>query len=157
MKFSNDFAGEAKAGAFAFIQQDFQSVVQILVMGLVAMMVIMMVVRPLVKRALEVQAQQALLEVPAAQNAGLLAAPGVAGAAGVLAAPGRALPGQSGGYPDGNDEYPEDENGDGLSLISGLRGPSKPNSIKKINEVIGNNPDEAVQIIRGWMYGSDAA
>ena len=155
MKFSNDFAAEPKPSTFAFVQQDLQSVVQILVMGLVAAMVIMMVVRPLVKRALEVQAQQAAL--PGGNvAAGLLAAPGVAG---VLPAPNKQLA-ASGGSSGGNNNdghLEEDDSGDGFSLIGGGLRASKPNSIKKINEVIGTNPDEAVQILRSWMYGSDAA
>ena len=139
----------AGCSSTAFVQQDLQSVVQILVMGLVAVMVIMMVVRPLVKRALEVQAQQSPLVNAAGQPAGLLAAPGVAGA---LPAPNKQIAG--GGT---NAEGMIDEENEGFSLIEGIRGPTKPNSIKKINEVIDSNPDEAVQIIRAWMYGSDAA
>lgn len=160
MQFSKDFGNGMQAGAFEFIKQDLQSVIQILVMGLVAIMVLMMVVRPLVKRALEVQAQQGSLEMSAMPN--LLAGPG-AGVAGALPAPGKALTGavpaasgsgqSSGGSTMVNDNSEDD--GDGLSLISGLRGPQKPTSIKKINEVIGNNPEEAVQIIRGWMYGAE--
>ena len=155
MKFSNDFAGETKASSFGFIQQDLQSVVQILVMGLVAAMVIMMVIRPLVKRALEVQAQQGSLLPSPGGAAGLLAAPSVAGA---LPAPAKAI--AAGGVPamaggEGGGLEVEDD-GDGFSMIGGIR-TSKPNSIKKINEVISNNPDEAVQILRSWMYGQDAA
>lgn len=153
MKFSGEFAGEAKPSKFAFIQQDLQSVVQILVMGLVAAMVIMMVVRPLVKRALEVQAQQGLIDTP------MPSLIGAAGVAGVLPAPSQSGAGAgagAGGNANSIDGI-EEEDQDGLSLISGLRGPSKPNSIKKINEVIDSNPEEALQIIRNWMYGQDAA
>lgn len=168
MKFSNSF-GEEKTSAFSFVQQDLQSVVQILVMGLVAAMVIMMVVRPLVKRALEVQAQQnTLLPNPTNASAGLLAAPGVAGVlpapAKAIAAPGVAgggvaaalAAGAGGGSGMNLNEGGEEDDGDGFSMIGGIRA-SKPNSIKKINEVINNSPDEALQILRSWMYGSDAA
>jgi flagellar biosynthesis/type III secretory pathway M-ring protein FliF/YscJ len=62
-----------------------------------------------------------------------------------------------GGGATANQDTGEEEQQDSLSMISGIRGPSKPNSIKKINEVIAGSPEEALQIIRSWMYGGEAA
>lgn len=157
MKFSSDFSGTPeKAGTFAFIKDDFQSIVQILVMGLVAIMVILMVIRPLVKRAIEVnvnaQALNADNSVPllGASIVPQIASGGGSGQMAIAQAAG------AGGGAAGGAEF-NDEEDESFSAISGIRGPSKSASLKRINELLETNPDEAISVIRGWLYGEHAA
>ena len=147
LKFSSDFGGAPKKeGALSFIKDDFQSVIQILVMGLVAMMVILMVIRPLVKRALEASsAQQTITVDNGVPLLGVNNVQAIAGPGGAAAITG----GISAGGGMGEDE--------GFSSISDIRGPSKSASLKKINELLDGNPEEAVSLIRGWLYGENAA
>ncbi len=148
MKFSSDFGGAPKKeGALAFLQNDLQSVIQVLIMGLVSMMVILMVIRPLVKRALEVSvAQQTMAADTNIPLLGVNAVPQLAGPGGAAIA-GSAGDGGAGG---GADD-------DGFSSISDIRGPSKSASLKKINELLDGNPEEAISVMRGWLYGENAA
>jgi flagellar M-ring protein FliF len=150
LQFSQDFGGYKKESTFEFLQQDLQSVIQILVMGLVAMMVIFMVIRPLVKRALEVnQAQQAALE--ASNGVAMIAGPGGTTATGQPAQAQIAGPGGNAM----NEAFGDEE--EGFSALSGIRGPQKSASIKKINELIENNSEEAASVLRSWLYGENAA
>lgn len=154
MQFSSDFGGAPKKeGMLSSIQQDLQSVIQVLVMGLVAIMVILMVVRPLVKRALEVSAaQQAVAVESGVPLLGMASVP-------QLGAPAQALPGAAGGAgaAAGGAAGAGGEEEDAFSSINDIRGPSKSASLKKINELLDGNPDEAVSVIRGWLYGENAA
>ena len=155
LKFSPDFGGtHEKASPLAFVKDDFQNIIQILVMGLVAVMVILMVVRPLVKRALEVSNSNALM----ATNAGMpmlsgeSAVPQIAGPGGTSNVTQIAGGGQQNndlGFDTGDDE--------GFSSIAGIRGPSKSASLRTINDLMEKNPEEAVSVIRNWLYGENAA
>ncbi len=156
LQFSSDFSpNHEKQGALSWIKDDFQSIVQILVMGVVAVMVLLMVIRPLVKRALEVGAAQALaFDGTNASGVPLLAG---GGAVPQLASPGGvpAIAGGEGGMP-GNAIDFDNEGDEGFSSIAGIRGPSKSASLKRINELLDGNPDEAVSVIRNWLYGEHA-
>lgn len=153
LPFSPDFGGYKASSMFDVVQQNLQSVVQILVMGLVAIMVLLMVVRPLVKRALEMNVVAAPLPGETA-DAPLLAPPGgVGGGAPQLAAggaEGAAGAGQIAGIEGMEDQ--EDE----FSALAGLQNKSKPSSVKKLNEMIEQNPEDTVAAIRTWMYGEGA-
>ena len=148
LPFSPDFGGYKEESMLDFLKQDLQSVVQILVMGLVAVMVIMMVVRPLVKRALELNAGQALLEgEPGEEGQALLTGPGALAVAGpggdgvpaaIAGAQGEGDPGSFG-------------------VLEGIAQKNKPSSVKKLNEVIEQSPQDTLAALRFWMYGDGAA
>ncbi|PIR32695.1 MAG: flagellar M-ring protein FliF [Alphaproteobacteria bacterium CG11_big_fil_rev_8_21_14_0_20_44_7] len=144
LPFSPDFGGYQAEGMLDWLKQDLQSVVQILVMGLVAILVVMMVVRPLVKRALEINLQHDDFEADQPQ---LLTGPGGA----MMRIPGGIEGGgESGGFLGGGDEESE-----GLAALTGLKNRSKPSSIKKMNEIIDQNPNDALTALRLWMYGEN--
>lgn len=122
---------------FGFEQAQIMRMVEMLVLAVVAILVVLLVVRPLVTRAFEAAPM-------AAGEAGrkLLAEPGMAPA---LSGPG--MP-PSPGVP--MDE--EVESLDELIDIDKVEGRVKASSIKKIGEIIEKHPEEALSIIRNWMY-----
>jgi flagellar M-ring protein FliF len=122
---------------FGFEQAQIMRMAEILVLSVVAILVILLVVRPLVTRAFE-------------------AAPMAAGEAGrkLLAEPGMS-PALSGpGMPPapGVPMEEEVESLDELIDIDKVEGRVKASSIKKIGEIIEKHPEEALSIIRNWMY-----
>ncbi len=155
LQFSPEFSGYKSESMMDWIKEDLQNIIQVMVMGLVAIMVILMVIRPLVRRAIEINmAQQGVLPSDGSEPYGLLAAP--AGAGGMMpqiAGPdgkmmdapagqgGSLLPGVGGG---------EEE---GFSILDSIQGKQKTSSVKQMNEIIGNSPEEALTTLRAWMYG----
>ena len=116
-----------------------------LVLAIVAVLVILLVVRPLVTRALETAretalAQQRALAEQAMGGAGALAGP--MGAMGALTGPGG--PGTA------LAEMEMDE--ESMIDISQVEGRVRASSMKKIGEIVDKHPEEAVAIIRSWMY-----
>ncbi|MBI5122137.1 MAG: flagellar M-ring protein FliF [Rhodospirillales bacterium] len=122
---------------FGFEQAQIMRMAEILVLSVVAILVILLVVRPLVTRAFETMPA-------AAGEAGrkLLAEPGMAPA---LSGPG--MP-PAPGVP----MEDEVESLDELIDIDKVEGRVKASSIKKIGEIIEKHPEEALSIIRNWMY-----
>jgi flagellar M-ring protein FliF len=52
----------------------------------------------------------------------------------------------------------DDANDDGASLdapveIGRIQGQVKASSVKKVGEVIQDHPEEAIQVVRGWLVG----
>ncbi|CAA6603925.1 Flagellar M-ring protein [Rhodospirillaceae bacterium LM-1] len=122
---------------FGFEQAQIMRMAEILVLSVVAILVILLVVRPLVTRAFETMPA-------AAGEAGrkLLAEPGMSPA---LSGPG--MP-PAPGVP----MEEEMESLDELIDIDKVEGRVKASSIKKIGEIIEKHPEEALSIIRNWMY-----
>jgi flagellar M-ring protein FliF len=114
---------------------DLMRIAEILVLSVVAILVILLVVRPLVTRAFE--------SVPAAAGeAGrrLLAEPG--------GAPALAGPAPAPGVP----TEEEMESLDELIDIDKVEGRVKMSSIRKIGEIVEKHPEEALSILRNWMF-----
>jgi len=163
MQFSPEFSGQKDESVIDWVKEDLQTIIQTMVMGLVAMLVILMVIRPLVKRAIEINiAQQGVL--PSDEPYGLLAAPagmvsmaGMGGQPQMVAGPeGKMVtvaPGQGGGEA----FMPGEAVGSEYSILDGVQGRQKPSSIKQINEIIANSPEEALAALRSWMYGEATA
>ena len=117
---------------FGFEKNDLLKIAEMLVLTILAMLV----VRPLISRAFEA--------LPGAASAlaegGRLIADQAQLAAGALAAP----PGA-----DGDDE---DEMFDELIDIDRVEGRVKASSVKKVGEIVEKHPDEALSIVRNWLY-----
>lgn len=120
---------------FGLGKNDVLKFAEILVLGIVAMLVIMLVIRPLISRAFEVgqSAQQAVSERMLADQ--MSGAPALAG-------PGVPAP------RDGIDEEQFEE----LIDIDRVEGRVKASSVKKVGEIVEKHPEEAISIIRAWMY-----
>ena len=122
---------------FGFQKQDLLQIAEMLVILILAILVILLVVRPLISRAFEA--------LPAAAGAlaegGRMIADQAQLAAGALAAP---------PSPDG--AMPEDEMFEELIDIDRVEGRVKASSVKKVGEIVEKHPDEALSIVRNWLY-----
>jgi flagellar M-ring protein FliF len=123
---------------FGLNKNDLLRMAEILVLSIVAILVILLVVRPLVSRAFET--------LPASMMEGkMLADQTSAAAAAALTAPGAGGPSPS-GEPGMDDQYEE------LIDIDRVEGRVKASSVKKVGEIVKEHPEEALSIIRTWMY-----
>jgi flagellar M-ring protein FliF len=113
-----------------------------LVLLLVGLLVILLVVRPFLNRLAENAPTLAPAGVPLLPDG----TPAVAGA--LPAPPGTALAPSTGGGGDESDE-------DSFIDISKVEGRVKKSSVKKIGEIVDKHPDEAIAILRQWMYQQD--
>jgi flagellar M-ring protein FliF len=127
-------------------KQDLFRATETLVLAVVAILIILLVVRPLVTRALETaretaMASQRMLAEQAAMGGGALSGPmGM----GQLPAPS----GMGGGM------ALVEEQQESMIDISQVEGRVRASSMKKIGEIVEKHPEEAVAIIRSWMYQS---
>jgi flagellar M-ring protein FliF len=140
-----DEVPEAPAIFMGLNKADLFRAAETLVLAIVAVLVILLVIRPLVTRALETAretalAQQRALAEQAMGGAGALAGP--MGAMGALSGPG--------GPGTGLAEMEMDE--ESMIDISQVEGRVRASSMKKIGEIVDKHPEEAVAIIRSWMY-----
>lgn len=121
---------------FGFQKQDLLQMAEMLVILILAILVILLVVRPLISRAFEA--------LPAAAGAlaesGRMIADQAQLAAGALAAP----PSPEGAM--------EEEMFEELIDIDRVEGRVKASSVKKVGEIVEKHPDEALSIVRNWLY-----
>jgi flagellar M-ring protein FliF len=117
-----------------------------LTLAVVALLVILLVVRPLIFKLLEGGGTAVGLEA-----AGLLADPGLAARpqlpppAGMQAA---MVPAQGANLPVPMSRAPAEQ----MIDIGMVEGRVAASSIKKIGEIVDKHPEEAVAIVRSWMY-----
>jgi flagellar M-ring protein FliF len=134
-------AAAAPGGLLGFDKADLFRAGETLTLAVVALLVILLVVRPLVFKLLEGS-------TAAAGAAGLLADPGLAAhpqlppPAGMTAAQAAQLP-----VPVPRQALPET-----MIDIGQVEGRVAASSIKKIGEIVEKHPEEAVAIVRSWMY-----
>ena len=117
--------------------------VETLVLALIGLLVVLLVVRPILRRVFD------SADVGGGEQ-GLLAG-GSGGYAGTaqLPAPGAmsAMAGEGGG--DASNAESEIER---MIDISRVEGRVKASSLRKVGEIVDKNPEEAVNVIRNWMY-----
>jgi flagellar M-ring protein FliF len=124
---------------FGLNKHDMLRMAEILVLSIVAILVILLVVRPLVARAFDalpeaMEEDKMLSDQTSATAAAALTGPGADGSST------SGEPGIDGGY-----------SGD-LIDIDQVEGRVKASSVKKVGEIIVKHPDEALSVIRSWMY-----
>jgi flagellar M-ring protein FliF len=123
-------------GWFSFATSDMIRLAEILALALVGALVTLLVARPLVANL--------FTAMPMAAVAG----------GGQAALPGRqanpALPAPSGAVVPADGEGPSDP--EQMIDISQVDGRVKASSIRKIGEIVEKHPEEAVSIVRNWMY-----
>jgi len=116
---------------FGLQKNDLLRIAEFIVLGILVLLVILLVVRPLVARLFEAlpaaaaAAEQKLLEEMSSP------APAIAGPA---------------------DQSEEESEFDELIDIDRVEGRVKASSVKKVGEIVEKHPDEALSIIRNWMY-----
>ncbi|HEX9465864.1 MAG TPA: flagellar basal-body MS-ring/collar protein FliF [Alphaproteobacteria bacterium] len=121
-------------------KQDYFRVAEILVLGIVAILVIMLVARPMIRhiftppeiKAIEVEQAKAKAQIEMQAMAPALAGPEIDPLLGV---------------PRQNQVTADD-----LIDLARVEGRVKASSMKKIGEIVEKHPDEAVAILRTWMY-----
>jgi flagellar M-ring protein FliF len=128
-------------GLFDFTRADLLRIAEVFVMAIVALLVILLVARPIInhvlKSAQDRREQERLAADQAAQQAQLM--PGAAPSS--LALPGGPAPGM-----EGPSEIEQ------MIDIAQVEGRVRASSIKKIGEIVEKHPEEAVAILRTWMY-----
>lgn len=127
---------------FGLEKEDFFEIAEFILISIVAVLVILLVLRPLVARAVSMMAATAQAAADAAQQMQLESAEAASTAA-ALAAPEAAATGQ-----------PENTRAeiDSMIDISAVEGKVRASSVTKIGEIIDKHPDEALSILRTWLY-----
>jgi flagellar M-ring protein FliF len=135
---------------FGFEKQDLMRIAELLVLSVIAVLVLLLVVRPLLNR---------LLALPGIAQSGLaLAGPAGSalppGAAAALAIPGpggqTSLPGMSSA--EGMIEADNmAEEIDQMIDINQVEGRVRASSLKRISDLVNQHPEQAMNIMRGWM------
>ncbi len=152
MPFADLDAGEAGSPIWDFFglsQGTLLRIVELGVLGLVAILALLFVIRPLMGRLLESQAEEPVAALPGGVNPAL--AQGEAGAVQAIAAastpaiegPGGTLPTQA------QESHAELERMIDLNMVEGR---VRESSMKKIGEIVDKHPEEAVSIIRSWLF-----
>ena len=133
---------EEPATLLGMPRDDLFRIAEMLVLGVVAVLVILLVIRPLLTRVLEGSRGHdseefggLLSDAGALQKA--LAAPGLSD----MATPELPSPASQ-----------EEDELDALIDINQVEGRVRASSLRKIGEIVEKHPEEAVSIIRSWMY-----
>lgn len=128
---------------FGMTGADIQRIIEVIVLGGVGLLIALLVIRPLVSKIFETSAVSVTMEddepAPAliTDQSGALV-PAAVGAGGAL--------------------VPADGEDDAETMIdiAHIEGRVKASSMKKIGEIIDKHPEEAVAILRNWMYQESA-
>ena len=131
MQFSERVDAEEETGPFDWLKEDLQGIIQTLVIGIVAILAILLIIRPIVNRVIEISAEAREEEEDAAAAEQLaLLGPDLA-----------ALTDQSGS--EGADEEMID--------IARIQGKVRSAAVRKVQDILENNPEEALTALRQWM------
>ena len=115
---------------FGLQKEDLLRMTEVTVLSILAILVILLIVRPLVSRAFESFPATAVGPDQNLIADGALATPALSG-------------------PDIIDEYEE------LIDIELIEGRISASALKRVGEIIAKNPEEALSIVRSWMYKTD--
>lgn len=118
---------------FGMDKNDMLRLAEILVLSIVAILVILLVVRPLISRAFE-------------------SLPSAASLAGERLLADHTPGAPSLGAPIPEEGMPEEEHYEELIDIDRVEGRVKASSVKKVGEIVDKHPEEALSILRNWMY-----
>ena len=136
MRFADnaELGSDASAGLFmGFSRSDIVRIVEMLVLALLGALAIMFGLRPLLNRLLTVAKPAAVAQI-ADQSGGQAALPAPDGTTAMMQGPNT------------TDEIER------MIDIGQIEGQVRASSIKKISELVSKHPEEAVGIMRGWMY-----
>ena len=134
---------------FGFKQSDLLRLAEMLVLGIVGILVILLVVRPLISRIFEASAAAADAIAHATEQSMITDQ----SSAGALAGPGGAMPAVAGGAAGSAIAAPAGADDDEAMInLSNIEGRVKASSLRKIGDIIDKHPEEAVSIMRTWMY-----
>lgn len=143
MEFVKLEPGDISDGAFLFgiSKEEFLQLAEVLVLAVVGLLVILLVVRPVLTRLFE-----SMPTTLASRGGGLI---GQDGQLAQLAGPGATA--DMAELLEGEDEA-EESLLDQMIDINQVEGRVRASSLRKIGEIVDKHPEEAVAIIRNWMY-----
>jgi len=137
---------------FGFDPSQLQRLVEIVVLAVVGVLIILLVVRPLIAKVLEVT-PQAMARAAPTPPPGMEGMPPMLPSEGGMPPP---MPGDmaqlSGPGGMGSNGAPAQQQEESLIDIGQVEGRVRASSLRKVGEIIEKHPDEAVSIIRNWMY-----
>lgn len=147
-------------GMFGFARGEMIRAAELLVLGIVAVLLLIFVIRPLLKQAIEIAKSANRSEEGRGEYPDLLTDPNspqtaLAGPNLPLGQTAVQLPGQAG---QGGDVATHgqaeslDEEIESVIDINKVDGQVRASSLRKITEIVENNPEEAAAIIRTWLY-----
>ena len=143
MAFSKDDMSLEEASFFERFKLEVQGIAQTLIIALVAILAILLVLRPAVVQLVKQTGSPS--QQVSSELAALEAPPGGAAAADGTAAAG-ALPAASAPPPSG-------DSGEAESTIdvANIKGGMKSSSMKQVNEIVDQYPEETMNVLRQWM------
>jgi len=131
-----------------FSTADIRRIVEVLILAVVGVLIILLVVRPLISKIFETAPGQLAAAGMEGQQALLTNQSNIAGA---LTGPGTHTGGGGLPVPAG-----DGDTHDSMLDIAQIDGRVQASSIRKIGDIIDKHPEEAVSIIRSWMYQDQA-
>ncbi len=131
-----------------FSKGDVFRIAEILVLGLVGILVLLLIVRPMINRLLSGEplapgqlAHQVVGQIPG--PGGAVALPGSPEAAALIGPDGAPIA----ALPPG-----EEDESEAMIDLEKVEGQVKASSLKKIGEIVDKHPEQAIGIMRQWMY-----
>jgi flagellar M-ring protein FliF len=150
MPFASASDGEMTGndGIMGIPQGDLLRMVESLMMAIVALLAILLVVRPILKQVLE-GAGSAVAGAGGGGVQNMLAGAAVGAGAGTVK-----LPAPSGSLTNqlSAEAQAEEEQLEKMIDISRVEGRVKASSVRKVGEIVEKHPEEAVAILRNWIY-----
>lgn len=142
---SKDLASGPSDMLMGIPRADIFHAVETLILAIIGLLVVLLIVRPILRKVLEsavtVSSEQAMIGGAAYAGAG-------AGGNNVAQLP---SPGAAGSTADAEASAAESEI-ERMIDISRVEGRVKASSLRKVGEIVDKHPDEAIGILRNWMY-----
>ncbi|MFN4281208.1 MAG: flagellar basal-body MS-ring/collar protein FliF [Alphaproteobacteria bacterium] len=126
---------------FGLDKNDYIRIAELVTLGIVGILVILLVVRPIVRRFLEALPEAIASSKQMIADTAAAAKPALPGPAGGMLGLAPAIAGDVGGALS-----------DATIDMQQVEGRVRESSVKKIGEIVDKHPEEAVNIIRNWMY-----
>ena len=132
---------------FGLSKTDLFKIAEMVVLGLVGIMVLLLIVRPMLNRLLN--AERAPAPVGALAGGGVMQLPGVSGEESVPLPSGQTV--VAGALPPAGAHAGPMATDNGID-VDAVGDQVKATSIRKVGEIVDKHPDEAVAIMRSWLY-----
>ncbi|MBL0318908.1 MAG: flagellar M-ring protein FliF [Alphaproteobacteria bacterium] len=123
---------EVKDDKLAWLKDDFQNLMQTLIIGVVVILAILLIIRPMVNKAFEASA------TAEAEEARLLGTQEVTNFVDIV-----------------TEDLPLDDDMMDINNTDQASARVKTMTIKSVNEAIQKHPDEALSVMRTWLYGNN--
>jgi len=135
-----DTADDGPRPLFGLDKNDYIRIAEMVTLGIVGILVILLVVRPIVRRFLEALPEAIANSKQMIADSTAAAKPALPGAAPGMLGMAPAMAGDAGALLEATIDMQQ------------VDGRVRESSVKKIGEIVEKHPEEAVNIIRNWMY-----